>query len=71
MALYGDYLSPPPAGSLPIGATLALGSAERVTAGGFPPTSSDGRGDGRFMRSLLFSGGSPGVVLPSAGARPG
>ena len=73
VALYGDYLTPPPAGGLPTGAARALASAERATAGGYLPTSSDGRGESSLVRSLLFPGGSSGVVLPSAaraGARP-
>ena len=73
VALYGGVLTPPPAGGLPIGAMRALASAERATAGGYPPTSSDGRGESSLVRSLLLPGGSSGVVLPSAaraGARP-
>ena len=70
MALCGEILTPPPAGGLPMAAARALASAGRATAGGNPPTSSDGR----INRSLLFLGGSSGAVLPSAaraaGARP-
>ena len=67
--LYGDARTPPPSGGLPMAAARALASAERATAGGYPPTSSDGR----INRSLPFSGGSLGVVPPSAardGAHP-
>ena len=71
VALYGDYLTPPPAGGLPTAAARALASAGRATAGGFPPTSSEGRSGP--ARSLLLPGDSLGAVLPSAaraGARP-